>query len=570
MFFFVFAFFPPLSALFLIDRGLDLTDEGFYVNLLNNPAAYDMSSFFAIAYQPMMQIAHGDIAAVRVLSFFSLYISALVFAFSTIYSCLRDKLSRPHSFLVAATIAGVVVLYLRLWLPTPNYNSLNLLGLLWFGTGAALAFGAKRAGFRVLALVSLGVGIGLSGAAKPTTAIALVLVVVVLLAAKKLKPLEVLITGASALSVIAPLVFFFGGPTGFFQNLSRASEAVAILGAGQLDFLSWERFAVLPDSLGVSVVIFFLALLSVGFYVKAESKFFDWLIFGASGAAVLFFFSMNQFWETSTSFMELSASVPALVLLSLTWLRRSQLSKLGSDQRFTILVLAALPLAYVLGTGTNYLKAAGAASIFWIAALAVFVFSQGTKSPPYEYFSGAVSVFVILSLSLSVHLPYRQDVSLFEQSSRINNGSSLSSIKVSSEVKTFLGHLEDEFESNGPGIRPIVIDLTGEIPAVVSILRGFQPGIPWYLAGSPGSIELIYFSLSGVDFTEFEQVHIFHSGSFSTIENKVLSDAFGISGVLISQTPVNGHKFSATRDNGLQAFPSDLRITVIRPIRAKN
>ena len=570
VFFSVLVLFAPLSAFLLLDRGLDLTDEGYYLNFLNDPAAYDMSSFFAIVYQPMMQIANGDIATVRVLNFLSLYISALVFAFSTIWSFLRDQLSRSNAFLVSLTIAGVVVLYLRNWLPTPSYNSLNLLGLLWFGTGVALVFGAKTAAFRISALMPLGVGIGLCGAAKPTTGIALILIVVVLLAAKNLRPLEVLITGAAALTVIAPLVFFFGGPAAFIQNLRRASEAVAILGGGQLDFLSWERFAVLPDYLGVLVVIILFAILSTGLFVKAESKAADWLFFGTSSAAVLFFFYMNEFWQARSSFMELAASVPALVLVSLTWLRRSQLSRLEAEKRLAILVLASLPIAYVLGTGTSYLKGAGSASIFWIAALAIFIFSQRIKSPRSEYFSGAVSVFVILCLSLSVHLPYRQEASLFEQSSKIDNGSSLSEIRVSTETKAFLENLEEKFDSNDPGNRPVIIDLTGDIPSAVAILGGFQPGMPWYLSGSPGSLELVEFSLSGVNFTEFEQVNILHSGSFSSKENSMLAAAFGISGVVISQIAVNDTYFPTEHGTAIQGFPSDLRITVIRPSIREN
>lgn len=562
---FSFATFAPLSAFLLIDRGLEMGDEGYYLNFLRHPEAYDMTTFFAIVYQPFMQLAQGDFAVVRVLNFLSLYFSALVFAFATVWSLLRDRFSKSHAILTAMTIAGVVVLYLRMWLPTPNYNSLNLLGLLWFGTGVVLIFGVSARSMRILALVSLGVGIGLSGAAKPTTGIALVVVATILLIVKKLSALEYVVLGAAAIAVVAPLIFFFGGLRGFLQNLERATEAVSIFGGGQLDFLSWERFAVRPDIVGVFVIISLFLLLALGVQYREFSKERSLFLMGLPVAAILFFFLMNQFWTKSSSFLELAASAPALVLIWLAWRDRHRLSRLQAGRGAAIVLLSALPLAYVFGTGTNYLKSAGAASIFWVAAIAILVFSLGQKRTSAISFSAVVSAFVIVSLSLSVHLPFRQDASLFDQSFRIDNGSSLSHVKVSKERLEIIRSLEQTFNLVDPASNPVIIDLTGNMPSAIAILDGFQPGMPWLMTGYSGSNALFQFSFSGVDFAKFDLVYILHSEDLNSPANASLIDAIGLSGEKLSENRVVRGTITGFFDIPTDGLTEDLRVTAIRP-----
>jgi hypothetical protein len=560
------AIFAPLAALLLIDRGLEMGDEGYYLNFLRYPEAYDMATFFAIYYQPLMWLANGDIALVRAMNLLVLYGSALVFAFVLLRSFLLNRLSPTQIFVTSLAIAGSVVLYLRMWLPTPNYNTLNLLGLIWFAIGVVAVISGNKGLRRTAGLVAIGLGIGLSGAAKPTTGIVLVLLVGFLLSRAKLRVLEVLSIGTVSVIVIAPIIFFFGGFSEFLNNLSRASRGISVFGGGQLDFLSWERFAVRPDLLGFLVILCLVALLMFSGLFYLQGKLMALYPVAFAGVAVTLFFTMNLFWKSSSSFLELAASVPALAFILLGWESRAKVAHFSSEEKIAIGILATLPLAYVIGTGTNYLKSAGAASLFWVAALAlVFLLGRNYKRSSLD-FTITLSAFVIFVLALSIHLPFRQDASIFRQEEAIGTGASLHNIKVSEARLSLIRNLEEGFDLLDPTADPsLVMDITGDMPTAVTLLGGFQPGLPWYMTGYSGSSDLLRYSLSTFEFEEHESVRIIHVGEIDSPENSEILLAIGLAGDVVSTTAVNRDTLTGFLEGPTDGKTRDLRISVIRP-----
>jgi hypothetical protein len=557
------AIFSPLAALLLIDRGLEMGDEGYYLNFLRYPEAYDMATFFAIYYQPLMWFANGDIALVRAMNLLVLYGSALVFAFVLLRAFLFNRLSQTQIFVTSLAIAGSVVLYLSTWLPTPSYNSLNLLGLIWFGIGAIAVTAAKNSLWRTSGLVALGVGIGLSGAAKPTTGIALLVIVGILLFRRKLKPLELLGSGLATLLVIAPIIFFFGGLQQFFENLLRAWTAVSILEGGQLDFLSWERFAVRPDPLGVTVILSLFALLVLPEFFSEESRVLSLMMKFAAFGALTLFCTMNQFWEVSSSFIELAPAVPALALIWVSWKNRWQFAQLSSEAKVVIVVLSALPIAYVIGTNGNYLKGSGAASIFWIGALGLLILLVSPNVRHKNYYSVSLSAFVVIVMAFSIHLPFRQDLSIFEQEKVIGSGLSLRNIKVSSERLDAIRSLEDGLLVANPSPRLVIVDITGVMPTVVTLLEGFQPGLPWIMSNYSGATDLSRYSFSSVDFDDLQIVSVLHVGDIKSAENREALLAIGLNWGVTSSTYVERRAFSGLLPGPIDAQALDLRISVL-------
>ncbi|WP_420969526.1 hypothetical protein [Bradyrhizobium sp. B120] len=243
--------------LYYSSYGLDLTDEGFYLNSIANPFAYAINSppsLFGFVYHWPYQWVGGDIAMLRMANV------TLTMALGWILSFLVIRrlwtVGWPHAAVLSAGIASLSLGAFQSWflsalltpMPrgnldgsfparlsryTPNYNTLNFQSLSMVMIGLLLA---DRLGHirQVLGWILVGIGGWCCFMARPTTAAAIALVVVlhvVVLRRKSLLPVLGAVLVALALLIVTAYLVD-GGITGLVTRMVNSAEMEILLGAG--------------------------------------------------------------------------------------------------------------------------------------------------------------------------------------------------------------------------------------------------------------------------------------------------------------------------------------------------
>ncbi|MDR3153643.1 MAG: hypothetical protein LBW85_05065 [Deltaproteobacteria bacterium] len=143
---------PPvaLSAVFLAllayfcGAGIDFSDEGYYLFYITNPRDYAYAStLFGYLYAPFFRLFGEDMALLRAFSALTLAASAFLL-FAAVFRVIRGLPLKASLALATAASASCASFY-TLWIPTPSYNSLNLLGLAVTASGMALSLGRLTA-----------------------------------------------------------------------------------------------------------------------------------------------------------------------------------------------------------------------------------------------------------------------------------------------------------------------------------------------------------------------------------------------------------------------------------------
>src|SRR5688572_25888085 len=110
----------------LASRGLELTDEGYYLAWLADPRRFDASaSQFGFVYHGLYQLLDGNVVALRRVNLLGTW--ALAWWMFCVLLARRDEPSAPAGvrLLFATTCAGLATSALIVfwtWLVTPSYN----------------------------------------------------------------------------------------------------------------------------------------------------------------------------------------------------------------------------------------------------------------------------------------------------------------------------------------------------------------------------------------------------------------------------------------------------------------
>src|ERR1700694_4958453 len=155
-------------------RGFDFTDEGYYLVWMARPFRYDWSpTQFGFIYHPLYNLLGGNIELLRQANVLIIFGLGWLLAHTFLRIGLPNvRESRFQLAVLSAAIAIVPLMQLKLWLPTPNYNSLCLQALLLTVTGALLA-GPHRSRAADCGWILIAIGGWLALMAKPSTAAAL-------------------------------------------------------------------------------------------------------------------------------------------------------------------------------------------------------------------------------------------------------------------------------------------------------------------------------------------------------------------------------------------------------------
>lgn len=502
-----------IYLLTLANRGFDFTDESSYLNWIADPWLYPLSvTQYGFLYHPIFLLLEGDVAALRRFNIVVTFLLGCGLG-STVIRSLMPELRLGPSLVLAMPVGFVALLVIANWLATPNYNSLNVQGLLVSASALCLIANTDREArpaHVLLPFVLLGVGGWLVFVAKPPSAGLLAAIALVYLAfLRRLFTLGPVVASAVAgLLLLGSALYIDGSVAGFISRLSNAASLSTIMdssySAGRILRIDTIAFTTLDW-----LVFWSLAVLIAGVAVlsTSPSPIRRFLVLAVVTVAIVFSSAVLvgltdlglQGWST-WNVLQIGAVLPAAIISAAYLLSRGKLSRLPRTRLAMIGMLIVLPYIHAVGTNGNYWPTSSYAGIFWVCAALLIIGANNAGGDRRQCAVAALSLSVAaLILGLGLQFPYRQQQPVRDNNWTIHIGGNDTELRISDEFGKYVNELQAS--ANGRGFLPAtpVIDLTGHYPGAVFVLGGTAVGQAWMIGGYPGSDALATTSLARVD-----------------------------------------------------------------------
>jgi hypothetical protein len=455
-------------------RGIDLTDEGYYLNSISLPYLYKATySQFGFVLHPIYVAVGGDLILLRWAGLLQLTLAAAFFVSTFLHSPLiRPPLPKTTRLVLTVSGSCAVLLEYFPWTPTPNYNLLNLFGVLIIFTGWLRIFVTSEDGtspwwYRPGAMAVFVLGFAIVALVKPTTAAILAI-----------------------------------GVTGLTLPFGRRA-LIDVIFAGSLSFLLVALILLTIDGDLSGVILRYRTSLVYNDLFQAGHNLSGSLMFGV---------------ET------------LLGVLGTYLLGRQMKHGLGADSQYVALLTALIfaPIAIAFGTNTGILRSAPRAGIFWVVAIAFGIMIAAPSKIRFSllYFTMAVSACgVLFVLVHAIQKPYRMNGPLWQQTEWISSATRERVVKVDPATADYFRTLQNGARSAGFQVGTPIIDLTAMGPTTIYILSGEPVGFPWINSGYPGSRKVTLSILSKVPSVELRRSWILTSpGEHATLPTDILND----------------------------------------------
>ncbi|MDB5720899.1 MAG: hypothetical protein JWP15_1517 [Alphaproteobacteria bacterium] len=454
-------------------RGMDLTDEVFYLVWTRNPDA------FALIYQPFGYLLHplfrlvgGDLQTYRLAGF------AIA---ATAGACLGCSLSRTRAnralFSVYGAASALTIFFP--WIITPSYNSAANVGAMLVIAGILNAF-ANRPALRLAGAVAAAAGLCLAAFSKPPLyALALAVMSAAPIVAKRAQAFRVMI---AALLLAAVLISALLPPAQIVDLVERMEATQHILALTNtplaLPAKLIKDWGSVPPALSGAVIA---ALSSLAL------RRFRW--FGSLGYVAIAL-SLYHVWDVSAD--ALDGYMPDFIGLTLVTIAAGYAGLMRDRRDFglpLIGLLLAAPLAVALGTFNNQWAQLNFSMAF--PFLAIFVLAS---ADPATWRRAAALALCVLGppglMLLAACYPYSLPASIFEQQIAVEHPLTHGSILVDPETAGFVrsaGRL-------APGT--LLIDLSGTGPGVNAVLGGRAAVLEWLNPATPSWPDVVWSRLS--------------------------------------------------------------------------
>ncbi|MER9001981.1 hypothetical protein NKH58_30285 [Mesorhizobium australicum] len=476
--------------LYYSSYGLNLEDEGFYLNSIANPFPYAINappSLFGFLYHWPYQWVGGNVAVLRMANVTLTMALGWILSFFVIRRLWT--VGWVQAAVLSAGIASMASLVFRLRLFTPNYYVLAFQSLLIVMIGLLLADRPGRM-CRVSGWTLVGVGGWCCFMAKPTTAAAIALVVmlyVVVLRRKSLLPM----LGAALLALALLMMTAYlidGGITGLVTRMVRSAEMEILLGAGhevfrsiRIDWLATSR-----SQLAIAVFLAIALLLSV--LMGSTDK----LLPSLALAAVLIVTITIALLGTDPISIQPSTLflVPAFTCLGAMLYRERLVLRTQTATSIALaLIFLVLPHLFALGSNLNYWYLGAYNALFWMLAVVAFLspFAQQGRSLatllPLTVLAQLLTASVIND---SIVNPFRQvkDLRSYTAVMPMPGGGKL---VLSESLHRYLATARAQARAAGLEVGTPVVDLTGDSPGLLYVLEARALGLPWLMGWFPGS-----------------------------------------------------------------------------------
>lgn len=533
------------AAMFLLaaTRGLDLTDESFYLLTYQHWSEWPSVSLFGAYFTlPFTALGHG-VWAIRVLGFVLLLGAAIWFSFevSTALGALARAPGREG--LIAASVAGGACIWSYYGgfpgPPTPSYNLLTLCCAL-VTVALALRLGRKilhaEARGREGDAFALGVAASVGIASKFSSGVlvlALSVVIVCAFAWRRLEPRAwIRIGSAVAAGALLNIVLLWLADPDLPARFRRGIEVTwAMYPRAPANELAGLVAVEIPRDILLSLrillwpLVFALAVLAIASRTPRPSL--------ANGIAVVAFVA----WAALVTFVRdnrvhrivLLTLVAALLALAAMWLRRRSGSTPARARRSVVGgAIVAVPFAYSFGTNNPLLWHMGMAAIFpSVLAISQLRAMLVERTIPAWAFAVGISVLAALPAEILVRqwldgsYTYRLGAPLAKQTARMPSNPARIDLDVSPTLARDVGEFLRLARESGFAAGQPMIDFTGQSPGLVALSRGVPLGAIWIIGG-PGfdGDQMARLSLDDVDAKDLRRAWLLTSrDSFASIRS---------------------------------------------------
>lgn len=509
-----------LWLLWHMASGLDVSDEGFYLNSIADPHLYDATItqfgfFYHYLYWPIAE----RVAMLRTVNLVVTLVLGTAFGM-VVFS--RDERRGEGRGLIAAasfTLSFTTMMALSNWLASPNYNTLNLQGLLVAAT-ALLIIGRKPGVPPTYAIVLLAVGGWITFLAKPSSAALLGPVALLYLLAVqqiRLRTLTLALVLSLALLLLAS-VAIDGSPVTFLQRLQRAAVLPAVLdprySMGNLFRFSWPsmsngQWTLLVASAATLAFCILVSTRPVGALYCALPL---CILTGVLPLLALYMQDMlPPYWKWT--YTQQILTIPAglgLAILGHAVQRRARLPSRSALADAGMLWL--LPYVFAFGTNNEYWYLAPHAGIFWVGSACILLEATQSEKPiPFQIAPAVLGSLTISSIVVLIGMmhPYRQTQSILLNDTPVAIRGGRAVLNLSPDFAAYFQELQSGASAAGFRVGDPMIDLTGHYPGALYALGAKAIGMPWLVGGYPGSDLVVRAALARVPCTTLAKAWLF-------------------------------------------------------------
>lgn len=520
--------------------GIDLTDEGYYLNWISNPWLYQYYvSQFGYVYHDLFNILGQSIAHLR-------QVNALVsFGLSWLLAYLvvrpwcagsRAFTAIVISFCIAAPSLFILMITGR-WVSTPSYNSLNFQGYLVAIVGVVLAAYAQPARPR-LGWVLVGVGGWISFMAKPPSAAMLGAVIMLYFITTKQLKIKHLALGVltSVLALVLSAFYIDGSVLVFIERLQQGLHAAILMQAGH-GMTSLFRLDYFPVDVVFKVkFLIFTVFVAISVLLYASTKKISTVIICLLSAifvlsALMLVFLLQEPEQSIKRYHGLIVlAIPLGAAISL--MLAKLLNRASDNPKPTaalVCLLLVLPYCFALGTNNNYWQTATGAGVFWVMAGGVLLHkSMQYNGAKITALMPMLAVLTYASVEVVINAmanPYRQSQSLFLQKNHATFLLSNETLTVADDTERYLNQLGLIVKQAGFQAGTPLLDFTGHHPGAVYFLQGKAIGQAWMIGGYPGSNVLARFNLNHVNCDEIASAWVLlEKNGYRRVDPAIMSD----------------------------------------------
>lgn len=520
------------TYIYFSQSGIDLTDEGFYLNWLEHFYEYPaLTTLFAVAYKPIYFLAGKNITALRISNILLVLATGIYIQLRAIERPSREKKNYLYSrdFTLIAIIMGPTsLLALGSW-TTPSYNHLTYIGCALICCSLIPYADIKNESHHIptsLEGILLSCGLTLAFLGKPSSGLTLMLIVIIFATTRNKSARFKIFTslGCSLISFALLASWTTGGATILIEKIMLGKEWIQVLDGGYN-----------PASLAVSVIkiilypLLLIVPLLVGLQLRIVSSWHsidqssrkNILITGVSLASITIILAFLTFSLSTNSLTRLNIFSFSLVVSTAITVNHSgkwqnlaaHLKSRGIFPYYGAIAIALIPFCYGFGTNTSiWIKALSASSIY--TALTLKMLSSSSSAAIAKRKDGIIAC-CILSLLLSmpgisrpiVH-PYRQDQPKWTYNSLLTISPANQNIYASESIYNYVTEAQKLLNKNGFTLGTPIIDMTGQSPTLVYILGGKAVGQAWMIGGYPGSSKLAKRAISQIKKDDLDRAWI--------------------------------------------------------------
>ncbi len=439
-------------------RGIDLTDEIFYLVWARDPEAY------ALLYQPFGYLLHplyallgGDVQRYR-LAGFAITLGAGALLGSQLAAAREERL-RLAQFGAAASL----VVYFP-WIITPSYNSIANVGAMLVLAGLAILLRTDRRRAAGAACIVLAVGLCAAAFAKPPL-FALACVLLILLSAAALRHHRKRSADLVVALALTPLLIHLFLPLhaipALLQRIATSQHVLALPNTP-----THLPIKVLGDWAAVPPLLTGAALLVATATVLAWRRTRWSAGAGHGGIALALAYLASTVPET------LDGSIPEFAGLALVLIATGYATLVARRDLLLIGLLLAAPFAVALGTFNNQWAQLDFSMVFPLLALFRLAGEDARRWRQAVAYVLSIAATPLLLLA-AAQSPYSLPNSVFAQQIPATHPITGSRLLVDAETADFLNGARGK----APGA--LLVDLSGTGPGVAAALGARAPVLLW-------------------------------------------------------------------------------------------